>query len=121
MNYKRIFIGSVILILILAASTTYLFLSPVTMTSTLTKTETASSRAITAETPSVTIAESVDTYSGSGPIDIATTQGMFGKLGLTVKLLTTVNNVQALASGQVQFAISVPPFAPDSAGADLIG
>jgi NitT/TauT family transport system substrate-binding protein len=121
LKYGRIFLGtSVVLVLILAASTTYLLVNPVTMSTTVTKTETAGSGVITPETPTVSISESVDTYSGSGPIDIAISQGLFSKLGLSVKLVTTVNNVQALAGGQVQFAVSGPPFAADSAGADLV-
>ena len=120
MDYKKGAAGMAILLVALAAFTAYIGLNPVKVTSTVTVTNTSTSSAGAPEVGSVTVAESVDTYTGNGPIKIGIQQGFFSNLGLTVNIVITTNNVRAVEGGQAQFAVTSPPFAADAGGADLI-
>jgi ABC-type nitrate/sulfonate/bicarbonate transport system substrate-binding protein len=91
-----------------------------TETLTVTSTITSESATLTPEVPTVTVAATSDTYLNSGSVDMATMQGMFDKEGLTANLIITPNAVQALEAGQVQFAITQPPFAADAQGGSLV-
>lgn len=108
------------LLVVLALATGYLALNAVQDRRTVTTTLSADSESLVPEMKSVAVAESVNTYSANGPISIGTEEGYFQKVGLDVSVITTVNNLQAVESGQVQFAITSPPFAADAGGADLI-
>jgi ABC-type nitrate/sulfonate/bicarbonate transport system substrate-binding protein len=119
-DYKRLFVVSSTLLVVLALATGYLALNLVQNRTTVTTTLSAESESLVPEMKSVVVAETVNTYSADGPIFIGTEKGYFQRVGLDVSVITTVNLLQAVESGQVQFAISSPPFAADAGGADLI-
>jgi len=119
-DYNRLFVVSSTLLVVLALATGYLALNIVQDRRTVTTTISAGSESLIPEMKSVIVAESVNTYSANGPIFIGMEKGYFQRVGLNVSVITTVNNLQAAESGQVQFAISPAPFAADAGGADLI-
>ncbi len=106
--------------MILLGSTIYLAASPAPAPHNQSVTVTVSSGHLSPETSSVVVAESGDTYSGTGPVEMGIEQGIFRSLGLNVTWVATVNAVQALQAGQVQFAIAGPPFQADAAGGTLV-
>jgi ABC-type nitrate/sulfonate/bicarbonate transport system substrate-binding protein len=103
-----------------SSESTTLLPAPITVTSTVTSTTTSENPTLTPEVAGVTVAATSDTYLNSGSVDMATMQGLFSKEGLTANLIITPNAVQALEAGQVQFAITQPPFAADAQGGSLV-
>ena len=119
-NFRVAFFASLIIVLILVGALGFLLAEPNEKTVTATSTVISTSRTLVPELSNVTIAETVDTYLGTGPVAMAQQQKMFSSVGLTTNLITTPNALQALEAGQVQFAISPPAFAADAEGGDII-
>lgn len=119
-DYRKLFLVTMVILLLLVASTMYLLVKQGGSSSTVTVTSTANKSQLDPELASVVVAETVDTYQNSAPIRIAIQHGIFSSLGLNVTMIATLNLFPALASGQVGFAMSEPPFIADAAGADII-
>jgi ABC-type nitrate/sulfonate/bicarbonate transport system substrate-binding protein len=120
-SYRFPFLAAIIIIiLILAGSTGYLLVNPPTVTTTVTSTAGSGVHPLIPEIANVSVAATTDTYLNSASVDMATMQGMFHNLGLSADLIITPNAVQALEAGQVQFAITQPPFAADAQGGSLV-
>lgn len=118
-SYRVPFICATILAVALLASTGFLLLRPSGPSSVSTSTVTHTGEQLSPEVSSVVVAESVDVYSGVGPIQAGIDHGIFRALGLNVSWVATLTGQQALQSGSVQFGIYGPPFAPDAAGGTL--